>query len=112
MLGGARSAVSDGASSDAPTGTSLHPRPFRIFQRQLELPRQCVGGRAGPLPRAFALEPQVADAAPPRSDHAADGAKVGPVGVFLVQAPHNVWGHADERAECSCRLDAVLAAVP
>ena len=39
-----------------------------------------------PLPGAIRLEPQIADAAAPRGDDAADGAEVGPVDVLLIEA--------------------------
>src|SRR5687768_10198843 len=65
----------------------LYARPFRILERQLQLARQRVHRRSRPLPRPFALEPQVADAAAPRRDHAADRPEVAPVGVLLIEAP-------------------------
>src|SRR5687768_1572970 len=110
MLGGARPAIPRGASSEAPSG--LYPRPFRIFQSQLQFPRQRLDRRAAALPGAIRLEPQVADSPAPRSDDPADGAEVGPFHVLLVEAAHDVWRHADEGAQRVRRLDAVLAPVP
>ena len=60
-------------------------RALRILQREPQLLRQRIDGRAAALPGAFGLEPQVADAAAPRRDHAADGAEVGAIGVLLIE---------------------------
>ena len=90
----------------------LNRRAFGILQRQPQLLRERVDRRAASLPGAFGLEPQVADAAAPRRDDAADGAEVGAVGVLLVEPADDVRRDADERAQRRRRLDAVLAAVP
>src|SRR5437899_624156 len=87
-------------------------RSFRILKRQAELLRQRVHGRARPLPRAFGLEPQIADAAAPRRDDAADRAEIGAVGVLLVEPADHVRRDADEGTQRRRRLDAVLASVP
>src|SRR5213075_636117 len=67
---------------------------------------------AGALPGAFGLKAQIADAAAPRRDHAADGAEVRAVGMLLIETADNIGGDADERAQRRRRADAVLAAVP
>src|SRR3954465_13118362 len=82
------------------------------MKRKLQLFRQRLDRRPSPLPRPFGLEAQIADAASPRSDHPADGAEVGAVGVLLIQPASDVWSDADERPQRGRRLDAVLAAVP
>src|SRR5688572_17594169 len=85
---------------------------FRILQREAQLLGQVVDRGALPLPGAVGLEPQRADAAAPRRDHAADGAVVGTIGVVLIDLLDDVRRHAYERAQSGGRLDAVLAAVP
>src|SRR6476620_9280018 len=128
MLGGARSTVSDGASSDAPTGTlntqfptyrgttlgvaTLDPRAFRIFQRQLQLAGKRLDGCPRSLPGALALESQVTDPAPPGSNHPADGAEISPVRMLLIEPADDVGRHADKCPQGRRRLDAVLAPVP
>ena len=47
---------------------TLDRRTFRIQQREPQLLRERIDGRAAALPRAFGLEAQVADAAAPRRD--------------------------------------------
>ena len=74
-------------------------RALRILQRQPQFLGERLDGRAAALPRAFGLEPQVADAAAPRRDDAADRTEVATVGVFLIQPPNDVRRDADERAE-------------
>src|SRR6188472_4647935 len=124
MLGGARSTVSDGASSDAPTGTFqlptsnpisvqlpnrelgvrtvgswefsfLDPRAFRIFQRQLQLPGKRIHGRPRTLPRALAFEAQVTNPATPGSDDAANGPEIRPVRMLLIEPADDVGRDAD-----------------
>src|SRR5581483_9542012 len=90
----------------------LHRGSLRVLQRQPQLLRQRIHRRPAPLPRAFGFEPQVADAAPPRRDDAADGAEVGAVGVLLVEAADDVRRDADERAQRRGAADAVLPPVP
>src|SRR5690606_12686153 len=90
----------------------LSDRAFRILQGQAQLFRQRIGGRAGTLPRTVRFEPDVADAAAPRRDDAADGAEVRAVLPVLIQAADDVGRDADERAQRRRRADAVLAAVP
>ena len=65
----------------------LNGRALRIPQREPQLLRQRIDRRAGALPGAFGLEPQIADAAAPRRDHAADGAEIAAVGVLLIEPP-------------------------
>src|SRR5262249_55830312 len=65
-------------------------RALGILQREPKLLRQRVDGRAAALPRAVGLEPQIADAASPRRDDAADGAEVAAIRVLLIQAPDHV----------------------
>src|SRR6478735_5826900 len=91
---------------------TLYRGPLRVLQREPQLFRQRIDGRAGALPGAVGLEPQVADAATPRRDDAADGAEVRAIRVLLVQPPGDVGRHANEGAERRGRSDAVLAAVP
>src|SRR5690349_4793470 len=85
---------------------------FRILQREPQLLRERIDGRARPLPGAFGLEPQIADPPAPRCDHAPDRAEVRPVGVLLIEAPDDVRRDADEGAQRRRRADAVLAPVP
>src|ERR1700736_4137490 len=85
---------------------------LRILQREPQLLRERIDRGPAALPRAFGLEPQVADAAAPRRDHAADGAEVGTIGVLLVETADDVRGDAHERAKRSRGLDAVLAPAP
>src|SRR3984893_8876946 len=72
---------------------------LRILQREPQLLRQRIDRGPAALPRPFGLEPQVADAAAPRRDHAADGAEVGTVGVLLVETADDIRGDAHERAK-------------
>src|SRR5439155_21996194 len=58
------------------------------------------------------LEPQIADSAAPRRNHAADRAEIAAIGVLLIQAPDDVGRDANERSERRRAPDAVLAAVP
>src|SRR5687767_13074916 len=90
----------------------LNSRAFRVLQRQLQLPRQRVDRGSLPLPRAFALEPKIADATAPWRDHPSNGTEVGAIGVLLIEPPNHVWRHPDERPQRGGRLDAVLAAIP
>src|SRR4051812_48686758 len=92
--------------------TSLDGGSFRIHQRQPQFLRQRIDGRAGALPRAFGLEPEIADAAAPRRDDAADGAEIRAVGVLLIEALDHLGSDADKGAQRRRRTDAVLAAVP
>src|SRR5947207_10348528 len=85
---------------------------FRILQREPQLLRERIDGRARALPGAFGLEPQIADAPAPRRDHTPDRAEVRSVRVLLIQPADHVWRDADERAQRRRRADAVLAAVP
>src|ERR1051325_11630321 len=99
MLGGARSATRTGRlrapypvypplRERATAGfVFLDPRAFRIFQRQLQLTRQRLDGRAAALPRALGLETQIADAPTPRSDDPADRAVVPAIRMILIKAP-------------------------
>src|SRR5437867_11637145 len=91
---------------------SLDRRAFRILQRQPELLRQRVHRRPAPLPGAVGLESEIADAAAPRRDDAADGPEVGAVGVLLIEATHDVRRDADESPQRRRRADAVFPAVP
>src|SRR5882672_5248726 len=90
----------------------LNGSSFRIHQREPQLLCERIDGRAGPLPGAFGLEPQVADAAAPWRDDAADRPEVGAVGVLLIEPADDVGRDADERAQRRRRADAVLAPVP
>src|SRR2546423_613728 len=111
MLGGARPDLPGwGAFTGAPSG--LNPRPFRIFQSQLQFACKGVNGRAAALPGAIGLEPEVADAAAPRRDDAANRAVVAAIGVILVQPADDIRRDANEGAQRRRRLDAVLAAAP
>src|SRR5436190_3724425 len=108
------------AIRDAPPGNyvtnhcygTLDRRALRILQREPELLRERVDRRARALPRAFGLEAQVADAAAPRRDHAADGPEIRPVRVLLIENADDVGRDADERAQGRRRADAVLASIP
>src|SRR6476646_4711846 len=91
---------------------TLYRGPLRVLQREPQLFRQRIDGRAGALPGAVGLEPKVADAAAPRRDDAADGAEVAALGVLLIEPPNDIGGDADEGTERRRRTDAVLAAVP
>src|SRR5439155_5023936 len=91
---------------------TLDRRALRILQREPELLRERVDRRARALPRAFGLEAQVADAAAPRRDHAADGPEIRPVRVLLIENADDVGRDADERAQGRRRADAVLASIP
>src|SRR5437667_3199622 len=90
----------------------LDPRAFRIFQRQLELTRQRLDGGTAALPRAFRLEPQIADAPAPRGEDAADGPVVAAIRVILIEPPDDIGRDADERAKRRRGLDAVFPAAP
>src|SRR3954462_1205752 len=86
-------------------------RSLRVLQRQPQFLRQRIDRGASPLPGAFGLEAEVADAASPRRDYAADRTEVGAVGVLLVQAAHHVGRDLDEGTQRRRALDAVLAPV-
>src|SRR5262245_60260444 len=60
-------------------------RAFRILEGEFQFFRELIDGRARALPRAVGLESQVADAAAPRRDHAADRAEVGAIGMLLIE---------------------------
>src|SRR5262252_1834563 len=90
----------------------LYRCAFRILQREPELFRQRVDGGAAPFPGAVGLEPEIADAASPRRDDAADGAEVAAVGVFLIEPAYDVRGDADEGSQRRRRANRVLASVP
>src|SRR5262245_36214513 len=90
----------------------LDSRALRVLQGEAELLRERVDGGAAPLPRALGLEPEIADAAAPRRDDAADGAEVGAVGVLLIEAADHVGRDTDEGAQRRRAADRVLAAVP
>src|SRR5689334_20149221 len=99
----------------APPVTSsvrLDSRSLRILQRQPALLGQRIDRRAAALPRALGLEAEIADAAAPRRDDAADGAEVRAVGVLLVQPADDVGRDSDERAQRRRAANGVLAAVP
>src|ERR1051325_491504 len=85
---------------------------FRVLQRQSQFLGERIDGSPGPLPCAVGLEAQVADAASPRRDDAADRAEVGPIHVLLVEPADHVGCDPDERAQRRRGPDAVLAAVP
>src|SRR5436190_3111723 len=85
---------------------------FGILQREPKLFCQRLDGGAGALPLSFSLEAQIADAAPPRRDHPADGAEIAAIGVLLIETPDHIGGDADERAQRGRAADAVLAPVP
>src|SRR5437868_3082638 len=76
--------------------SELNRSPFRVHQRQAQFLRQRIDRGARALPRAFGLEAQVADAAAPRRDDAADGAEVRAVGVLLIEALDHLGRDADE----------------
>src|SRR5207245_11032733 len=67
----------------ADPGAQLNSGALRVLKRQPELLRQRIHRRAAPLPRALGLEPQIADAAAPRRDDAADRPEVGAIRVLL-----------------------------
>src|SRR5688572_13213330 len=90
----------------------LHRGPFGVLKGQPQLLRERLDRRAAPLPLPLGLEPQIADTAAPRGNHTADGPEVAALGMFLVQPPDDVGGHADEGAQRGRALDAVFAAVP
>src|SRR6185295_15163173 len=90
----------------------LDSRALRVHESEPELFRQRIDRRAAALPRAFGLEPQIADAAAPRSQDAADRAEVRAIGVLLIETPDDIGRDADERPQRRGRPDAVLAAVP
>src|SRR5919106_3682265 len=103
------------ASSVVPLGIVIvisDRRALGILQRQAQFLRKRIDRRAGALPLSFGLEPQIADAAAPRRDDAADGTEVAPVGVLLVQTPDDIGRNANERAKSGRAPDAVLAPVP
>src|SRR5437667_11282235 len=81
------------------TREALDSRPLRMHERQPQFLRERIDRRARALPGAFGLESQVADAAAPRRDDAADRAEVGAVGVLLVETPDHVGRDANERAK-------------
>ena len=90
----------------------LDCRPLWVLQRQPQLLGQRVNRGSLPLPGPFGFKPEIADATAPGGNDPADGAKVGPIGVLLIEPLHHVWRDADECAQGRCALDAVLAAVP
>src|SRR5256885_1579906 len=69
---------------------ALNRRSLRILQREPQLLRQRIDRRAGALPLPFGLEPEIADAAAPRRDDAADGAEIAAVRVLLIEAADDV----------------------
>src|SRR5712671_6165331 len=91
---------------------TLYRGPLRVLQREPQFLRQRIDGCPGAFPRAVGLEPEVPDTASPRCDHAADGSKVGALGVLLIQPAGDIGRDADERSQRRRRSDAVLAAVP
>src|SRR5262249_52456426 len=60
----------------------------------------------------FGLEPEVADAAAPRRDDAADRPEIAAVRVLLVETADDVGRDANEGAQRRRAADRVLAAVP
>src|SRR5205085_11227089 len=94
------------------SSVTSHSRAFGVLQREPELLGQRVDGRPGALPCAVGLEPQVADAAAPRRDDAADRTEVRSIDVLLIEPPRDVRRDADERAQRRGAADAVLASVP
>ena len=95
------------------------PRPhFRQTPAPLDtpapasVPGQGIDRRSGLLPNALAFEPHIADAASPRRDHAADRPKIAAIGVLLIEPPHDIRRHANERSQRRRRLDAVFPASP
>src|SRR5476649_470060 len=85
---------------------------FWIHEREPQFLRQRVDRRPRALPGAFGLEPQVADAAAPRRDDAADRAEVRPIRVLLIEPLDHFGRDAHERAQRGGGADAVLPAVP
>src|SRR5437764_8736390 len=67
-----------------------------ILQRQPQLLRQRIDRCPAALPGALRLEPEIADAAAPRRNHATDRPEIAPVGMLLVEPPDDVWRHPDE----------------
>src|SRR4051794_37426924 len=63
----------------------LDGRALRVLERQPQLFGERIDRGAGALPGAVGLEPQIADAATPRRDHAADRAEVAALGVLLIE---------------------------
>src|SRR5438477_140962 len=91
---------------------SLNRCSLGILQCEPEFFCERIDRRAAALPRAVGLEPEIADTAAPRRDHAADGAEVASIRMLLVETPDDVRSDANEGAQRGCRADAVLAAVP
>jgi hypothetical protein len=78
---------------------ALSDRAFGVLQGEPEFLDQLVNGRTRPLPGAVGLEAQVADAATPRSDDAADGPEVCAIGVLLVQVLDDIRRNPDKGAK-------------
>src|SRR5690349_13811535 len=85
---------------------------LRILQRQPQFLGERFHGRPAALPRAIGLEPEIADATPPRRDHAADGPVIGTLRMLLIEATDDVWRDTDKRAQRRGGADGVLAPVP
>src|SRR5262245_35062213 len=90
----------------------LNGSSFGVHERQPQLFRERVDGRAAAFPGTFGFEPQVADAAAPRRDDAADGTEVAAIGVLLIEPANHIGRDPNERAERRGAANAVLAAVP
>src|SRR5580765_1076548 len=91
---------------------TLYSGAFRVHQRQPQFLRERIDGGAAALPGTFGLEPQVADAAAPGGDDAADHTEVAAIGVLLIEPADHIGRDPDEGAERRGAANAVLAAVP
>ena len=70
--------------------------------------RQRFDGGATPLPRTFGLETEVTNPSPPGRNPVADRPEITPIGVLLIEPPHDIGSHADEGAKSRGRANAVF----
>jgi hypothetical protein len=86
-------------SSPSAPSIRLHPSPFRVLQRQLQLLRKAFDGRPLPLPGAVGFEAKRADPAAPWRNHPANGAIVRAIGVLLIDPLNDIGSNPNERAQ-------------